>query len=42
VEEVRIVEINVHVKIAEPKVGIEPLVAIQVETIKTVVEEIDV
>jgi len=36
------VEINVQVKTIELEVDIEPLVVIQVETMKTVVEEIDV
>jgi hypothetical protein len=41
-EEVKTVEINVQVKTIELEVDIEPLVVIQVETMKTVVEEIDV
>ncbi len=38
-EEVIIVKTNIHVKIAEPKVGTKPLIVIQVETTKTIVEE---
>jgi len=41
-EEVKTVEINVQVKTIELEVDIEPLVVIQVETMKNVVEEIDV
>jgi len=41
-EEVRIVETNIQVKTIEPEVGIEPLIAIQVENTETVVEKIDV
>ncbi len=41
-EEVKTVEPNVQVKTVELEVGIEPLVAIQVETTKIIVEEIDV
>ncbi len=41
-EEVRIVEKNIQVKTIEPEVGIEPLIAIQVENTETVVEKIDV
>ncbi len=41
-EEVKTIEIEVQLKIANPKVGIEPLVVVQVETIETIVEETNV
>jgi hypothetical protein len=41
-EEVKTIEIEVHVKTANPKVGTKPLVVVQVETTKTIVEETNV
>ncbi len=38
-EEVKTIETKVQVRIAEPKVDIEPLVVVQVKTIETVVKE---
>jgi hypothetical protein len=38
-EEVVIVEMDIQVRIAKPKVGTKPLVIVQVETTKIVVKE---
>jgi hypothetical protein len=41
-EEVKTAEIEVQIKFAEPKVGTEPLVVVQVETTDIVVKETNV
>jgi hypothetical protein len=38
-EEVKIAKMDIHVKTAEPEVGIEPLVIVQVEIIEIIVKE---
>ncbi len=40
-EEVRTVKTKIQIRTAEPEVGLEPLVDVQVEITKTIVEEID-
>jgi hypothetical protein len=41
-EEIKTIEIEIHVRTIELEVGIEPLVVVQVETTEIIIEEIDV